>query len=279
MLQPMGGKVVPFVPAAGQTVVGQAAGPHDLRPGLIVLRIDVKDRSVFHDRAQEALRQRVRYLHLRTVGEVPFHGMHHDIGAAGAGLIVRQGQRQLRVHDGELRPAKVTIIAPFFILIGDHAAVAHFTAGGGDGQHHAQGEERLGLTGMLIQVLYVIFRLTEGIANGLRRIDDRTAAHRKNEIHIIRLGKRYSFIHHFQLRIWHHAAQRHMEDPRRIQRCLHPGDQPRTDGAAPAVMDQDPAAAKGADQLPDPFLRFMAKYDLRGCIQCKISVHMPPPCS
>ena len=79
MLQSMGGKVVPFVPAAGQTVVGQAAGPHDLRPGLIVLRIDVKDRSVFHDRAQEALRQRVRYLHLRTVGEVPFHGMHHDI--------------------------------------------------------------------------------------------------------------------------------------------------------------------------------------------------------
>ena len=90
--------VAAVIAAARQAVVGQAARPHHLCAGVQVLRIGMQDLRFRDDRAHQRLGHAVGDLHAAAVGEVALHGMHEDIRAAAAGLIVRQGERELRIH-------------------------------------------------------------------------------------------------------------------------------------------------------------------------------------
>ena len=267
MLQLVGHPVPAVVAAAGQAVVRQASGPHDLRPGVVVLRILRQDLRVLLHRAQQALRQRVGDLHVPAVGEVPLHGVHHDVRAAAGRLVVRQGHGQFRVHDRELRPAVVAAVAALHqaLFLRDHGAVAHFAARRRDGQDDAQGQAGRGLALVIIEIPHVAV-VGHAVADGLRAVDGAAAAHGQQEVYAFLFAQFNAFVHQAQVRVRHRTAQGHKGNARRFQRIRDPLQQAGADHAAAAVMDQDLSAAEFLHQVGDPGFRALSENHFRGGI-------------
>lgn len=68
--------------------------------------------------------------------------MHHDISAACCGLVGRQCDGELRVHDREFRAGDVVVVAALFPgrFVCDDRTVAHLAAGSCNGDDRADSE-------------------------------------------------------------------------------------------------------------------------------------------
>ena len=107
------GPVAAVRAATGQPVVRKAASPHDFGSGVVVGRIIAQHGGMVHDHAHEALADAVRYVHVRAVPKIAFHGVHEDIHAAAGRLKGRQRHGQLRIHDGKGRTGHICLEAAF----------------------------------------------------------------------------------------------------------------------------------------------------------------------
>ncbi len=260
----------------------QAAGPHHLGAGVVVLRVLHQDLGVGHHRAQQALGDGIGDLHVAAVGEVALHGVHHDVGASAGGLVVRQRHGELRVHDGEFGPGEVAAVTALdlALLFGDHGGVAHLAARGGEGQYHAQGQAGRGLALVVVEVPDVAL-VGHAVANGLGGVDRAAAAHGQQEVNALLLAQRDALVHQAQPRVRHRAAQRDIGDAGFIQRVRDLLQKPRAHHAAAAVVDQHLAAAEFPDQLRNPGLRVPAKDHLGGGVVLEIKhdgVLLPVDC-
>ncbi len=261
--------------------MGETARPHHLSPGLVVGRVGVEDDGILHHGAQQALGQCVRQLHVAAVGEVALHGVHHDVGAAGLGLIVGQGDGQLRVHDGELGTADVVVVAPLLvgILFGDDAAVGGLAARRRDGQDACHRQALCRLAGVLVQLPHILVRLSQTIGDGLGRVDDTAAAHGQKEIDAVLPAQTDAFIHLAQVGVWHHAAQLPAGDAGLCQNLFCPVQHTGAECALAAVDHEHPGAAVLTHQCAHLLLAVSAEDDPGRRVKFEIVCHCGvPPC-
>lgn len=86
---------------AHDVVVADHSGPHDVRPGLVVVRVLHDPAALVEHGQQHALQHPVRHLHVRRIGEVALKGVGHDVRDAAGGLVGGQALREGRVQHGE----------------------------------------------------------------------------------------------------------------------------------------------------------------------------------
>ena len=247
----------------------QRGRPHHLGAGIVVARVGVQHFGVVYDGAQQAFGQRIGQFHRAAVDKITLHRVHHDVGTAGLGLVVRQGHGQFGVHDGKLRAGQVVVVGALFlgVGVGDDAAVAHLRTSGGDGQHGCNREAGFGLALARVQLPDIMLRLSQAVSDGLAGVDDRTAADSQQEVYAVGLGQLNALAHLGQMRVRHNAAQFHVEDARLIQRLLDAVQHAGTHSALAAVVDQHAGAAKLLHQLADSFDRTFTERDFgRGVI-------------
>ena len=82
-----------------QTVVGERARPHELRPRIVVLGVVPNLRGLSDDGLHRRLDQAVGEADVRHVGEITLHQVRHDVHRAAGHLERRQAEAQLGVHD------------------------------------------------------------------------------------------------------------------------------------------------------------------------------------
>ena len=79
------------------------ACPHDIRAGVVVVRILDHSGTFVNHRQHQRLYQPIRYLDLRRVGQISFVKVRDNIRDTARGLIRGQGLRQCGIQDAELR--------------------------------------------------------------------------------------------------------------------------------------------------------------------------------
>mgnify|MGYP007028319714 CR=1 FL=1 len=266
VLEFVGHKVASGDAAAGQAVVRETARPHHLGPGLVVGRVGVEDDRVLHHGAQQALGQRVGQLHIAAIGEIALHGVHHDVGAAGLGLIVGQGLGELGVHDGELRAADVVVVGPLLVGVhpGDDAAVGCFAARRRDGQDagHRQAPRPCGCVRYSSQTSFSGFG--QAVGDGLGRVDDAAAAHGQQEVDAVLFADADALVDLVEVGVRHDAAQRPAGNASLGQRIFGPVQHTGADGALAAVDDEDTGAAVFAHQRAHALFGAFAEDDPGG---------------
>ena len=281
VLEFVGHKVAAGDAAAGQAIVRETARPHHLGPGLVVGRVGVEDDRILHHGAQQALGQRVGQLHIAAIGEIALHGVHHDVGAAGLGLIVGQGLGELGVHEGELRAADVVVVGPLLVGVhpGDDAAVGCFTARRRDGQDAGHRQALPGRAGVFVQLPDVLFRLGQAVGDGLGRVDDAAAAHGQQEVDAVLFADADALVDLVEVGVRHDAAQRPAGNAGLSQRIFGPVQHAGADSALAAVDDEDTGAAVFAHQRAHALFGAFAEDDPGGGVELEIACHSGlPPC-
>ena len=116
--------------ATGKPIVRKAACPHHFGSCFVIPRIIAQNQRIFHNGTEQGFRDAIGDFHMAAVRKVAFHRMHHDIGTAAGGLVIRQGHSQRRIHHRKTRSAKIRIVAALlvFFLFGDDGGIAHLTA-------------------------------------------------------------------------------------------------------------------------------------------------------
>ena len=119
-----------------QSVQGPSGDPHQVAPGLIVLRVLHCDPAAVEQRAHQALHEVVRGAVILP-GEILLGDVVHNVVNAGHHLVLGQGIGILGVEDGErgkdLLPEDVADLL-LGGVIGDYRAPVHL----GTGAHHSQ---------------------------------------------------------------------------------------------------------------------------------------------
>lgn len=110
-------------------------------------------------------------------------------------------------------------------------------AGSRDGEHHGDGQHVVRQPLRLEEIPHVPV-VVRAHGDGLRRVDDRAAAHGQHPVDIVFLAQRDAFASKRDLGVRTHAAQLHVLDALCIQRCLHAVDQAAFHGALAAEVQQ-----------------------------------------
>ena len=246
----------------------KAACPHDLGARVVILGIVAEDERLRHDGAQQAFGDAIRDFHRVALNKVALHGVHENIGAAAGGLIIRQSHGQFGIHDGELRAADIVVIAALdaALLFGDDGGIAHFAAGSGDGQHHADGQTALGLALVIVEIPDVAVH-AHAVADGLGRVDDAAAADGKDEVNAFLFAQVDALIDEGEMRVGDDAAKLDMRDVRRVEGRFDLVEQAAAARALTAEMNQNLFAALRADEVADLLMGIFAEIDVgRGVI-------------
>ena len=115
-----------------------------------------------------------------------------------------------------------------------------------------------------------MLRLRHGVTDGLGRVDDRTTAHRQNELRAELTGQLRALPDLGYPGVWHHASQGGVGNARPVQGGGYPVQQAGLYRAAPAVVDEHPADAQLTQQRAGALLRVPAKDDPGGCVVFKV---------
>ena len=249
----------------------QTAGPHNLRPCAVVLRVAQHIKHAVLHGAHERLGDAVGQRHVLMHGEVAFHGVHHDVGSAGGGLIGRQGEGTLRIHNTEAAAAQVAVDAQFQtrFLVGYHAAVAHLAAGGRNGEHGTDGQASL--RGILAEPeVPHITLIGHAVADSLRRVDHAASTYGQNEVDLFLAAKFDTFSHQREAGVGHHAAQHDIGYAGLLEQSLHLIEQTRAFGALTAVVNEHFLTAISLYELGHLLLRLFAENHLGRSIEIEI---------
>ena len=92
---------------AHDVVMADHTGPHDVRPGLVVVGILHDPAALMEHGQQHALQHPVCHLHVRRIGEIALKGVGHDVRDAAGGLVGGQAFRKGGVQHGEAGPQAV----------------------------------------------------------------------------------------------------------------------------------------------------------------------------
>ena len=232
---------------AGKALVAEHSRPHDVRAGIVVVRLRHDARRLgphgLHERQVEVVRHR----HGAHVVKEALQQVTEHVGQTRRRLVRGKREGELRVHERELRALLVVGIARLQaqLVVAHHGVLRRLAAGGRDGEHHGDGQHVVGLTLRLEEVPHVAF-VVRAHGDGLCRVDDRATAHGQNPVDVLFLAQRDALPHQADLGVRTHAAQLRVLDARRVERCFHAVDEPACDGALPAIVQQHaPRAALG----------------------------------
>ncbi|MNB98150.1 hypothetical protein D3C75_453940 [compost metagenome] len=184
----MGGPVLGHA-APDEAVEGQAGGPHQVGPHLVVGGLRQRPRAVVHQHLQQALRQPVLHIPSHREGEVLLQdvdeGIHHAVAhlarrqaVGGGGIQHRKPGQHQRVVEGELGlpPAH-------------HGGRIALGSSGWQGQHAAERQGRLDRC-LVQQDLPGVLPLEAGRRrHELGAIHYGSAAHRQQEVDALALDQ------------------------------------------------------------------------------------------
>ena len=263
VFQTVAGKVAAVISAARQTVVGETAGPHDLSPGVIILRFLHQDLRVPDHRPHQPFRDFIRQLHVGDLCKIPLLRVHKDVRAAAGRLVCRERHREFRVADREFRPGQIAVVGALApgLLVGDNAGVAHLAAGCRDGQDHAHRHAGIRSLRVLVELPDIAVQ-QHPVADSLAGVRDAAAAHCQKEVDALLFAKFDSFTDLGKMGIRDHAAQLAVSYAALFQRLFHAAYQPGPHRASAAVMDQDLRPAVLLHQLPGLIFRAASKVHL-----------------
>ena len=219
--------------------MAQHAGPHHVRARIVVLRIHHDARRLGAHRLHKRQAQVVRHRHRAHVVEEALQQMAEHVGKARSCLERGQRERELRIHERELRTLGVVRVARFHLqcVVRHHRVLRRLAAGSRDGEHHGDGQHVVRQPLRLEEIPHVPV-VVRAHGDGLRRVDDRAAAHGQHPVDIVFLAQRDAFASKRDLGVRTHAAQLHVLDALCIQRCLHAVDQAAFHGALAAEVQQ-----------------------------------------
>jgi hypothetical protein len=191
-----------------QIVMRKGAGPHDLAPDVIIIRLFMHQISVIYDVLHRAFKQSVRNADGTDIREVSLHHMRQNIRDTAACLIRRQRVGKFRVHDGKRRIDQIAVQSPFqlALFLCDNAAGTGFASGRGYSQYHANGERRFGALCARIEIPDVsIIRNTHG--DGFSGVYRTSAADCENQIDIVLAADLDAFVYEREPGIRLHPAE------------------------------------------------------------------------
>ena len=257
---------------AGETVVGEAAAPHELAHGVVVLLVFQGLPAVSYDRAQESGGDLVGHLISLGVGEIAVQRVHHDVHDAAGHLVAGKGIGELRVHDRKFHAVERRVDAGFApdLLVGENRGVAHLAAGGGDGEDDAHGKalRERGLFRPDIPELCV--RVGRAVGDAFGGVDDAAASDGQDKVSIEIQRLFHAFLGQGEAGIGLHAADLRPGDISRVQLALDSLEQTAAPDAASAVDDQHTAAVPAADSRRCLGLGVLSENDLRGSVVYEI---------
>ncbi|MPM62119.1 hypothetical protein SDC9_108985 [bioreactor metagenome] len=262
------------VAGPGQTVVRKAAGPHEVRPPVIIHRILLEDLCIVDNGSEQPFGKLIGEMHGRFVDEVAFHRMHHDIHCSAHRLIGGKGIGQLRVHDGELQPGCVVVRSAFevSILVGDDRRVAHFAACRSQGEHTPYGIAAF--NGALLAVeIPNLPSMVQAVADTLCRVDDRSATHCKNEVDAFFAAQFNTLMHLAQAGVWYDTAKFYIGDALIAKGVCDLIQQSGLLGTFRSIMNQNFLASLHFHQRTCLCLGILSEYHFCGGVIRKISDH------
>ena len=182
--------------AADKAVVRESAGPAYIGARLIVGRVG-KGFWRFVDKGeQQPLGDAVGDADVACGRKIAFHDVRHHVDDAACRLICREGERLFGVDYGESRFENAVCAQTQFlegVAFGDDGVARAFTAGAGDGEHHADGQ-RVGDGLFADEEVPEITVVTCSGGNGFGRVDDRTASDGDESVDALVAGEANSFI-------------------------------------------------------------------------------------
>ena len=92
------GREVRLAARSGETIVGEASGPHQCGASLIIVRGSNGFYGCFTDRYKKAFCHAVDQIYILRIGKITFHRVHHDIRRSAGCLIYRKCVGQFRIH-------------------------------------------------------------------------------------------------------------------------------------------------------------------------------------
>ncbi len=228
-----------LAPDACDTVVSQRARPHDVRSRIVILRFSHHDPCGCHDRAQKPRCDVIGNRHRGSPAEVALHDMRHHIGDTGSGLIRRQREGKLGVHERCDGPDDVRSNAAFQpkLIVADNAGVRRLGAGGRNGEHAGNGQG-MGNGRLLAREIPRIALVIVGNANSLGAIDDAAAANRQNNVDALLTSNGNAFANAGNLWVRTHATQLAHQQSGIRKRCFHAVERSATDHRSFAVHNQ-----------------------------------------
>ena len=139
--------------------------------------------------------------------------MAEHVGKARSCLERWQRERELRIHERELRTLGVVRVARFHLqcVVRHHRVLRRLAAGSRDGEHHGDGQHVVRQPLRLEEIPHVPV-VVRAHGDGLRRVDDRAAAHGQHPVDIVFLAQRDAFASKRDLGVRTHAAQLHVLD-------------------------------------------------------------------
>ena len=192
-------------------------------------------------RAQQSLGDLVGEQVAGDRGEVPVQSVHHNVHHSAGDLVGGQGVGELRVQNGELGPEQVGAQPPLHqrLVMGENGGVAGLAAGGGDGEHHSDGQNLLHRPLPLPEVPQIGLRIRRPQGDGLGRVDHAAAAHGQDQVGPEVQGLLHPLPGLKQTGVGVDAAEGLVGQSRPVQRGQHPGEEPAGLGALSAVDHQD----------------------------------------
>ena len=141
VLQTVGGPVL-VAAHSGEPLMAEHAGPHDVGAGIVVVGVGQHARRLGADGVHERQVQIVGHRHRAQVVEEALQQVAEHVGKASGCLEGRQGESELGVHEGELRTLGVVGVPGLAaqLVVGDDRVLRGLAAGGGDGEHHGDGQ-------------------------------------------------------------------------------------------------------------------------------------------
>ena len=245
--------------------VGDAAAPHDLAHGIVVLVVlDGNSRGI-HDSLDEVLGHAVgEDIGFLDLGEVALERVHDDVGDAADELLLGDGEGQLRIHEGEDRAVERRVEADLAhrVLIRQHGGVARLAARSGECQYGTDGHGLFEFGAAAPEIPDVRAGVGHAVGDGLGRVDDAAATDGEDEVGFEGECLADALAHECDARVRLDAAEHLEGEPRGRQLALDAREQAAPDDAAAAVDDVDAARAVRAQFLGHAVLGMAAEDDL-----------------
>ena len=200
-------------PRAADVRMRNSSCPHEIRTGIIVLRLCERLYALLNDIAHYTFAKLVGDLHILGRGEVAFHHMRKHVNSAASRLIRRQRIGELRIQHRKHRTQRIARCSALE-HIGfkrDDAVAGSFASGGSKRKNRPdrqRGRNRDHRLYILPEIEISKIPVVENAERDrLRRIDHAAAADGENEIDLLAAAKLYAFADESAPWIRHHTAK------------------------------------------------------------------------
>lgn len=254
------------------------ADPGNVGAGFVVGGVLHGDAACVHEAAHEALGHVVGGVVIGA-GEVLLADVVEGIVDAGAHLVVGHGEGELGVHDGKLGHhlgAKDVADLEALLVVGDDGAGVHLRAGAAHGEDVAHGDDpAVGTLHLEVELLPRVAVVPGAHRDALRVVDDRAAAHREDEVHVVLARNPAAFVELLDGGVAH--------DARILKHVLPRGGENGDDlvieaGSfdGPAAVGEHDVGAKAFELLPELVEGIWPKVDADRVVVGKVAEHGAP---